>query len=116
MSRWVHAFATCALFLLLSLIACGHTATLPPTPVATDAPMPTSLTIGTIVPPPREISPVEEEGSGTTCPDGYPIKADDATRTYFRPDQRLYSVTSALHCFVSETTARAAGYQASVAA
>ena len=100
--------------MLLALAACGR-AVEPQRVVivATDTPIPTAPPTITPPPPARGIAPVEETGSGTTCPDGYPIKADDATKVYYRPGQRSYDAMNARHCFVSEATARTAGYRAS---
>ncbi len=100
--------------MLLTLGACGR-AVEPQRVVivATDTPIPTVPPTNTLPPPPRGIAAVEEAGSGTTCPDGYPIKADDATRMYYRPGQRSYDAMNARHCFVSEATAQTAGYRAS---
>ena len=96
----------------LALVACGSTAGPHRTAVAT-APAPPTVAATDVLPPSHGIAPVEEAGSGTTCPDGYPIKADDTSGRYFRPDQRAYDATNARHCFVSEATARTAGYRAS---
>jgi len=99
--------------MLLALVACGR-AVAPQRVVipATGTPIPTVPPTNT-PPPARGIVPVEAAGSGTTCPDGYPIKADDATRVYYRPGQRSYDATNARRCFVSEATAQTAGYRAS---
>ncbi len=107
------ARALVAVGMLLVLVACGRTVEplrvvihATGTPTATAPPTNPPL-------PARGIAPVEEAGSGTTCPDGYPIKADDATGMYHRPGQRPYDATNARHCFVSEATAQTAGYRAS---
>lgn len=100
--------------MLLALVACGRTvAPQGVVIVATDTPIPTVPLPGTPPPPPRGAAPVEEAGSGTTCPDGYPIKADDTTKRYYRPGQRPYDAMNTRHCFVSEATAQTAGYRAS---
>lgn len=103
--------------ILIALVACGGTARPhDAVNVATDAalPIPTAAPTNTLPPSPAYApAPVEKAGSGTTCPDGYPIKADDDTKLYHRPGQQEYDVTNARHCFVSERTAQAAGYQAS---
>lgn len=100
--------------MLLALVACGRT--VEPQRVvtgATDTPIPTVPLPGTLLPPSRGIAPVEEAGSGTTCPDGYLIKADDTTNLYYRPGQRSYDAINTQHCFVSEAAAQTAGYRAS---
>ncbi len=100
--------------MLLALVACGRAVEPPRVAIiATDTPIPTAPPMNTLPQPPRGIAPVEEAGAGTTCPDGYPIKADDATRMYYRPGQRSYDPMNARHCFVSEATAQTAGYRAS---
>ncbi len=111
MKGWVRVLALVGM--LLALAACGQ-AVAPQRVVivATDTPIPTVRPTNTL-PPPRGIAPVEEAGAGTTCPDGYPIKADDATRMYYRPGQRSYDAMNARHCFVSEATAQTAVYRAS---
>jgi len=102
--------------ILIALVACGGTAKpQDAVGVATETalPIPTAAPTDSPPPPARAPAPVEKAGSGATCPDGYPIKADDATTVYRRPGQRDYDATYARHCFASEATARAAGYQAS---
>ncbi len=112
MKGWLRVLAVVGM--LLALVACGQ-AVEPQRVVivATDTPIPTVPLTGTLPPPSRGTTPVEAAGSGTTCPDGYPIKANDATRMYYRPGQRSYDAMNARHCFVSEATAQTAGYRAS---
>jgi hypothetical protein len=97
--------------MLLALAACGTTPGPQRVVVATGTPIPAVAPTEAPSPPRRGVAPVEEAGSGTACPDGYPIKADDATMLYYRPDQQSYDATNTRHCFVSEATAQTAGYR-----
>lgn len=50
--------------------------------------------------------------SGSVCPAGYPIKANDNNGIYQVPGGAFYDVTNARNCFATTAAARAAGYQA----
>ena len=55
---------------------------------------------------PRWLAPVN--GS---CPDGYPVKANDNSRIYHVPGGRFYERTTAERCYANADDAMADGYR-----
>jgi hypothetical protein len=51
-------------------------------------------------------------GNGTTtCPPGFPVKANAQSKIYHTPESRVYAQTVAEYCFATPEAAQAAGYR-----
>jgi hypothetical protein len=66
---------------------------------------------GEVVAPRRWVDP-RPDGS---CPDGYPIKANDNSGIYHVPGGRSYERTKAERCYANVDDAQADGYRAAKA-
>jgi hypothetical protein len=70
-----------------------------------------NLLAGEVVPPKRWVDPLAD-GS---CPDGYPIKANDNSGIYHVPGGRSYERTKGERCYANVDDAQADGYRAAKA-
>lgn len=82
-----------------------------------DVPVSTASFVNALVDTPDARSATDEgswvpPNADGSCPDGYPIKANDNSGIYHTPDGRFYERTKPERCYATSAAAEADGYRA----